>query len=76
MTQGAEFGVIESVKAASDLFAPVSGTVAEVNSALEAAPETVNKDPYGKGGMIKLKGVDAAQANGLLTNAGYEATLE
>ena len=54
---GAKFGVIESVKAASDLYAPVGGTVSEVNSALADTPELVNNDPYGDGWMLKLRDV-------------------
>src|ERR1022692_2655784 len=52
---GETFGVVESVKAASDLYAPVAGTVVATNPALETAPETVNKSPYGDGWMMKLK---------------------
>ena len=55
--QGQECGVIESVKAASDLYAPVSGEVAEPNSMLEANPGLINEDPYGKGWILKLKNV-------------------
>lgn len=54
VTQGGSCGVIESVKAASDLFAPVSGTVSAVNSALEEAPQRVNEDPYGAGWLLRL----------------------
>jgi glycine cleavage system H protein len=54
ITQGDSFGVIESVKAASDLFAPVSGTVTAVNTDLESAPQQVNESPYGTGWLIKL----------------------
>ena len=56
---GARFGVVESVKAASDLYAPVAGEVAEVNDALKDHPEYVNQDPYGKGWILKLRGVSA-----------------
>ncbi len=67
---GAKFGAIESVKAASDLYAPVAGTVAEVNAALTERPELVNSDPYGEGWMLRL---DSASADGadLLDEAGY-----
>lgn len=68
---GETFGVVESVKAASDLYAPVSGTVTAVNSALESAPETVNRAPYGDGWMLKLKPADAAGASGLLDATAY-----
>jgi glycine cleavage system H protein len=67
---GAKFGAIESVKAASDLFAPVSGTVNEVNAALTDHPELVNSDPYGEGWMLRL---DSASDEGasLLDEAAY-----
>jgi len=52
---GEEFGAVESVKAVSDLFAPISGEVAEVNSALEDAPETINNDPYDSGWLVKVR---------------------
>ena len=68
---GEAFGVVESVKAASDLYSPVGGTVVAVNSALESAPETVNRDPYGAGWMLKLKLTDAAAVNALLDAAAY-----
>ncbi len=68
---GETFGVVESVKAASDLYMPVAGTVVAVNPALETAPETVNRDAYGDGWMLKLKPADAAAAAGLLDAAAY-----
>ncbi len=68
---GETFGVVESVKAASDLYMPVAGTVVAVNPALEAAPETVNRDAYGDGWMLKLKPADAAAAKTLLDAAAY-----
>jgi glycine cleavage system H protein len=55
LAAGAEMGSVESVKAASELYSPVSGTVTEVNAALESAPEAVNQDPYGAGWMLKVK---------------------
>src|SRR5687767_8462933 len=61
---GETFGVVESVKAASDLYAPIAGTVVAVNAALDSAPETVNQSPYADGWMLKLKPADAAAANG------------
>jgi glycine cleavage system H protein len=67
------FGVVESVKAVSDLFAPVSGEVAEVNGALPGAPDTVNRDPYGAGWMIVVKPSNPAEWDGLMTAAQYEA---
>src|SRR4051812_44058224 len=63
---GETFGVVESVKAASDLYAPVGGTVLAVNSALESAPETVNSAPYAGGWMLKLKPLDLSTAQNLL----------
>jgi len=68
---GATFGVVESVKAASDLYAPVAGTIVAVNSALEGAPETVNRSPFGEGWMIRLKPADAAAGANLLDAAAY-----
>jgi len=68
---GDVFGVVESVKAASDLYAPVAGTVVAVNTALDAAPETVNHAPYGDGWMLRLKPADAGAAGGLLDAAAY-----
>jgi len=69
------FGVVESVKAVSDLFAPVSGQVAEVNTELAQKPETVNADPYGKGWMLVVTPSEAAQWNELLSAAQYEEFL-
>ena len=66
------FGVVESVKAVSDLFAPVSGEVAEINAELAQKPETVNQDPYGRGWMIVVTPVDAKEWDQLLTAAQYE----
>jgi glycine cleavage system H protein len=70
--QFATFGVVESVKAVSDLYAPLSGEVAEVNADLSAKPELVNSDPYGDGWMIKVRVGDAGQVEGLLDAAAYE----
>jgi glycine cleavage system H protein len=67
--------VVESVKAASDIYAPVSGEVVEVNGAVEADPSLVNTDPYGKGWIFKLKVKDAAQLDKMLDAAGYEALI-
>jgi glycine cleavage system H protein len=71
LKQGAPFGVVESVKAASDIYAPVSGTVAEVNAALETSPEVVNGDPYGSGWIMKVRPSDAAEAKALMDAAAY-----
>ena len=70
--QFATFGVVESVKAVSDLYAPVSGEVTEVNGELGSNPELVNSDPFGAGWMIKVKLGDAGQVGELLDAAGYE----
>lgn len=68
---GETFGVVESVKAASDLYAPVAGTVLATNPALESAPETVNKSPYDAGWMMKLKLTNPAEAATLLDAGAY-----
>jgi glycine cleavage system H protein len=68
---GDKFGTIESVKAASDLYAPVGGTVTGVNDQLTDAPERVNADPYGEGWMVRLNSVDDSGAK-LLDEAGYK----
>ena len=70
--QYATFGVVESVKAVSDLYAPVSGEVVEVNGALSANPELVNSDPYGAGWMIRVRLGDSTQVAGLLDAAAYQ----
>jgi len=67
--------VVESVKAASDIYAPVSGEVVEVNNEVEANPALVNTDPYGKGWIFKLKVKNAAQVEALLDASGYEALI-
>ena len=68
---GETFGVVESVKAASDLYAPVAGKVVAVNEALNQKPETVNGAPYAEGWIMKLALANAADANGLLDAAAY-----
>ena len=68
---GETFGVVESVKAASDLYAPLGGTVTAVNAALDSAPETVNRAPYAEGWMLKVKPADPAAINALLDAAAY-----
>jgi glycine cleavage system H protein len=70
--QFATFGVVESVKAVSDLYAPLSGEVLEINGDLGSNPELVNSDPFGEGWMMKVKVADAAQVGELLDAAGYE----
>jgi glycine cleavage system H protein len=68
--------VVESVKAASDIYAPVAGTVTAVNSTLEDAPEQVNQTPYGEGWLFKMQVTDVADLNGLLTADEYAAETE
>jgi len=75
VTAGEQAGVVESVKTASDIHAPVSGTVVEVNADLEDDPDFVNDDPYGKGWIYKIKPDNIADVEKLLTNAEYEAGL-
>ena len=74
VSQGEEFGALESVKASSDLISPVSGVVVEVNEALEDAPEKVNEDAYGSW-IIKVEMSDPAELNALLDAAGYKALI-
>ena len=69
------FGVIESVKTASDLYAPVAGEVVAVNEALAGAPELVNSDPYGDGWMIRIRVDDAEATEGLLDADAYRAVI-
>jgi glycine cleavage system H protein len=73
--QHATFGVVESVKAVSDLFAPIGGEVVEVNPALSDHPELVNSDPYGEGWMIRLRVADNDQVAGLLDAPAYEQLI-
>lgn len=73
---GKAFGVIESVKAASDVFAPISGKVEAVNNALKDSPETVNKDANGAGWFIKIRPSNPADVNDLLDAATYKSKIE
>ncbi|MEY1662872.1 glycine cleavage system protein GcvH [Isoalcanivorax beigongshangi] len=73
---GAEAGAVESVKAASDIYAPVAGTVVAVNDALEDTPELVNQDPYGDGWLFRLRINDAAELEQLLSADEYQARLD
>jgi len=75
VNQGQSFGTVESVKAVSDLFAPISGEVVEVNATLSGKPELVNADPYGAAWMIKLKPTKAAELGKLLSPADYQKIL-
>ena len=72
---GDTFGSIEAVKTVSDLYMPISGEVLEFNSELEDQPDLVNKDPYGKGWIIKVKVEDEAQLDGLLSADAYKASI-
>ena len=71
----ATFGVVESVKAVSDLFSPLSGTVTEVNGALAGQPELVNSDPFGDGWMVRLAVADATQLDDLLDPSAYDQLI-
>ncbi len=71
-SHGDVFGTIEAVKAVSDLYAPVSGTVTEANAALEGDPALVNRDPFSSGWMIKVRLKDPAEVNKLLSSAEYK----
>jgi len=73
--QKEEFGVIESVKAAYELYAPVSGEIIEINPELEHAPELVNEDPYNQGWMIKIRMDDPDELNNLLSAEDYYANI-
>ena len=73
--EGDTFGVVESVKAASDLYMPVAGEVIEINQGLEAAPESVNDDPYGKGWIVRIKPADESSVAALLDAAQYKELL-
>ena len=75
VTQGEVFGTIEAVKTVSDLFMPVDGTILEMNDELEAAPESVNEDPYEKGWMVKIAVKDAGQLDELLDAEGYQEVI-
>jgi len=69
------FGTVEAVKTVSDLFMPVSGTVTEINPALDSQPELVNTDPYGDGWMVKITISDASEVSGLLSAEAYQSLI-
>jgi glycine cleavage system H protein len=71
VTKGQRFGTVESVKSVSDLYAPVSGKVTAINTALKDSPEDVNSDPYGKGWMIELEATDKAEVDELMNAEAY-----
>jgi glycine cleavage system H protein len=75
VTKDEPYAEIESVKAVSDVIAPLSGEILEVNEDLAEKPETINEDPYGEGWMLKIKLADPSEAESLLDAAAYEATL-
>ena len=74
--KGGEAAVVESVKAASEVYAPVSGEIVEVNSELEGSPGTVNEDPAGRGWFLKIRLTDSAELEGLLTEEQYRDFLK
>ena len=76
VAKGDEAAVVESVKAASEVYAPVSGEVLEVNSALEGAPQTVNESPLGDGWFLRLRVTDPGELDGLMDEAAYSKYLE
>ena len=76
LAAGEESAVVESVKAASDIYAPVSGEVIAINEALEDEPETINNSPYGDGWFYKVRMSDPAELEGLLDAAGYRDAVE
>lgn len=73
---GDDVAVCESVKAASDIYAPIAGEIVEVNEELEDAPETVNNDPFGDGWLFKIKAEDPSEVEGLLDAEGYQAVID
>jgi glycine cleavage system H protein len=73
---GQSFSEIESTKSVSDIFAPISGTIAEVNEALADSPQRVNEDPYGSGWLCVIDPDDAGELDGLLDAAGYQALID
>jgi glycine cleavage system H protein len=75
VSAGKECSVVESVKAASDVYAPVSGEIVAVNSAVTDTPETINKEPYGSGWMFRIKPSNKAELGNLLDAAAYEAQV-
>ena len=76
VSTGDDIAVAESVKAASDVYAPISGEVVGVNEDLEDSPELVNSDPYGDGWLFKIKADDAEEVEGLLDAEGYENSID
>lgn len=75
LQKGKSFGSVESVKAVSDIYAPVSGEVLEANGELQNKPETINNDPHGAGWLVKVKLADPAEVTALMDAAAYEAFI-
>jgi glycine cleavage system H protein len=75
LSKGNEVATIESVKAASDVYSPITGTVDEVNESLDSSPDVINSDPYGEGWIIKIKPANMADIDGLLDAAAYTAKI-
>jgi glycine cleavage system H protein len=75
LEQGEVFGTVEAVKTVSDLYMPISGEVIAINEELEAAPETINQDPYEKGWMVKVKVSNEEELKNLLSAADYQALI-
>ena len=75
LTAGKSLGTVESVKAVSEIYAPISGEVSEVNATLSASPELINSDPHGKGWLVKVKAAADSDAKGLMDSAKYEAYI-
>ena len=68
--------MIESVKAASDIYSPISGTIVEINDALDGTPEIINEDPYGDGWFFRLRPIDAGELDNMLDAEGYAEVVE
>jgi glycine cleavage system H protein len=75
LSQGTSYAEIESVKAVSDVIAPLSGKVIEVNEALAQSPETVNQDPYGEGWLVKVQLTNPSETESLMSASDYQASL-
>jgi glycine cleavage system H protein len=75
VTAGKSFGTVESVKAVSEIYAPVSGEVTEINASLAGTPELINTDPHGQAWLIKVKGADASGIASLMDSAAYQAYI-
>lgn len=76
VSSGQAFGEVESTKSVSDIYSPVSGTIAERNARLEESPELINQDPYGEGWMVLIEASSVSELDGLLSAADYQAFIE